>query len=180
MFVYCDKFIAMRSLYAIFLFLLTPLFSRAQQTDASTLLKIGATSPAFSFEIEKGKTANIQDYRGKIVLLNFFATWCPPCRAEFPRVQKEIWEQYAANPKFVLLAFDREEGPDKMLPFKESNKYTFTMVPDISRKVYGLFASQYIPRNVVLDENGKIIYQSIGYSPEEFDKLLALLKEKLK
>jgi hypothetical protein len=67
-----------------------------------------------------------------------------------------------------------------MLPFKESNKYTFTMVPDISRKVYGLFASQYIPRNVVLDENGKIIYQSIGYSPEEFDKLLALLKEKLK
>ncbi|MEO6521145.1 MAG: redoxin domain-containing protein [Mucilaginibacter sp.] len=166
---------------AVFAFtLLIPLFSRAQQTDPSTLLKIGDTAPVFSFEIDKGKTVSIQDYRGKIVLINFFATWCPPCRMELPRVQKEVWEKFSANPKFALFIFGREEGWDKVLTFKDANKYTFPMLPDEGRKIFSLFATQSIPRNVVLDENGKVIYQSIGYSPKDFDELIALLKKKLK
>lgn len=170
----------MKKLLGLIVILSAPFFSRAQKTDASTLLKIGDAAPAFTFEIEKGKTVSINDFKGKIVMLNFFATWCPPCRQEFPRVQKEIWEQFGNNPKFALFAFDREEGWEKTQPFKDSNKYTFMMFPDLGRKVYGLFATQYIPRNVVLDENGKIIYQSTGYSPKDFEELLALLKSKLK
>jgi peroxiredoxin len=166
---------------AVFAFILfAPLFSRAQQADPSTLLKIGDTAPVFSFEIDKGKSVSIQDYRGKIVLINFFATWCPPCRMELPRVQKEIWEKFSANPKFALFIFGREEDWDKVLTFKNTNKYTFPMLPDESRKIFSLFATQSIPRNVVLDENGKVIYQSIGYSPKDFDELIALLNSKLK
>ena len=98
----------MKKLLALLVIISAPLFSRAQVNDGSTLLKIGDVAPAFTFELEKGKTVNINDYRGKIVVLNFFATWCPPCRLEFPRVQKEIWEQFGNNPKFALFAFDRE------------------------------------------------------------------------
>ncbi|QKJ29265.1 TlpA family protein disulfide reductase [Mucilaginibacter mali] len=153
---------------------------KAQAPDASTLTRVGDMAPTFSFSTAKDKTADIKDYRGKIVLLNFWATWCPPCRAELPRVQKEIWEKYKDNPKFAMFAFAREEGWEKVLPFKEQNKYTFAMLPDEGRAIFKLYATQSIPRNVVLDENGRIIYQSIGYSPAEFDVLLKLLDTKLK
>ncbi|RKR82204.1 thiol-disulfide isomerase/thioredoxin [Mucilaginibacter gracilis] len=164
----------------LILLFIAPHLGRAQQNDASTLLKIGDAAPAFNFDIDKNTTVNIQDYHGKIVLLNFFATWCGPCRQELPRVQKEIWDKFSNNPKFALFIFGREEGWDKVLTFKASNQYTFLMLPDEGRKVFSLFATQYIPRSVLLDENGKIIYQSTGYTPADFDVLVALIKRKLK
>jgi peroxiredoxin len=169
----------MKKAFALLLFLV-PLFSRAQQADTTTRTKIGDIAPNFAFNLSKEHKASLKDYKGKIVLLNFFATWCPPCRAELPRVQKEIWEKYRNNPKFALLAIDRQEGWDKILPLKQSNSFTFAMVPDEDRKIFSLFATQSIPRNVVLDENGKIIYQSIGYDEADFNKLLALLADRLK
>ncbi|MFD0833899.1 TlpA family protein disulfide reductase [Mucilaginibacter boryungensis] len=153
---------------------------KAQVPDATTLTKLGDMAPEFSFNINKDKTADLKDYHGKIILLNFWATWCPPCRAELPRVQKEIWEKYKDNPKFAMFAFAREEGWEKVLPFKEQNKYTFALLPDLNRSIFKLYATQSIPRNVLIDETGHIIYQSIGYSPQEFEKLLALLDAKLK
>lgn len=154
--------------------------AKAQAPDTATINKVGDMAPTFAFNTAKDKTANIKDYRGKIVLLNFWATWCPPCRAELPRVQKEIWEKYKDNPKFAMFAFAREEGWEKVLPFKEQNKYTFAMLPDEKRGIYKLYATSLIPRNVILDADGRIVYQSTGYSPAEFDKLLKLLEDKLK
>jgi len=156
------------------------LLSNAQQIDTTTRTKVGDLSPNFSFNLSKDKVASLSDYKGKIVVLDFFATWCPPCRMELPRVQKEIWEQYKANPKFALFAFDREENWDKVLPFKQKNHFTFPMVPDMGRVIFSLYAAQSIPRLVVLDEKGLIIYQSIGYTEKDFSELLALLSSKLK
>jgi peroxiredoxin len=171
----------MKKLVPILLILVAPLFGKAQiPTDTWALTKLGDNAPDFNFSLTKTQTANLADYKGKIVMVNFFATWCPPCRLERPRVQKEIWEKYKDNPKFVLLAFDREEGWDVLLPFKEKNQFTFSMLPDEGRKIYGLYAKQYIPRNVLIDENGKVIYQSMGYTEDDFSKLLNLLATRLK
>jgi peroxiredoxin len=172
----------MKKLFPLLLVLVAPILSRAQaqQTDTTTIKKVGDLAPSFSFYISKNKTANLADYKGKIVVLDFWATWCPPCRMELPRVQKEIWEKYKDNPKFALLAFDRGEDWDKTLPFKEQNHYTFPMLPDADKKVYKLYATQYIPRTVVIDGDGKIIYQSMGYDEKDFSELLALLADKLK
>jgi peroxiredoxin len=165
---------------AFILLLCTAAFnSHAQQTDTTTRTKVGDLSPNFSFNLNKDKTVTLSDYKGKIVVLDFFATWCPPCRMELPRVQKEIWDKYKDNPKFALFAFDREENWDKVLPFKQKNQFTFPMVPDMGRVIFSLYASQSIPRTIVIDENGKIIYQSIGYTEKDFSELLALLADKL-
>ncbi len=170
----------MKKLSLIIAIALIAVYAKAQKPDTTTLTKTGNMAPVFTFNISKDKTASLQDYRGKIVLLNFWATWCPPCRAEFPRVQKEIWEKYKDNPKFALLAFAREEGWEKVLPFAAQNKYTFPMLPDEKRGVYKRYATQYIPRNVVIDENGTIIYQSMGYSEKDFSELLSILDARLK
>jgi peroxiredoxin len=170
----------MKKLSAILLLCFATLFSNAQQIDTTTRTKVGDLSPNFSFNISKDKVVSLSDYRGKIVVLDFFATWCPPCRMELPRVQKEIWEKYKADPKFALFAFDREENWDKLLPFKQKNHFSFPMVPDMGRVVFSLYASQSIPRLIVIDEKGKIIYQSIGYTEKDFSELLALLADKLK
>ena len=166
--------------FFLLLVLAAPLFCRAQKVDTSTLIRVGQQAPTFTFYLDDKKTADLKDYRGKIVLINFFATWCPPCRQELPRVQAEIWEKYKNNPKFALLAFDRQAGWDKILPLKQQQGFTFPMLPDVDRSIYGKYAKSYIPRNIVLDEKGNIIYESIGYDPQEFGKLLALLADKLK
>lgn len=170
----------MKKLLLLLLIILSPLFSRAQVDSTSSKTKVGDIAPNFTFNLAKDKTATLADYKGKLVLIDFWATWCPPCREELPHVQKEIWEKYGSNPKFALFAFDREEGWDKTLLFKQQNKYTFPMIPDLNRKIFSLFATQYIPRLVLIDEGGKIIYQSMGYDQAEFNKLLALLAERLK
>lgn len=147
--------------------------------DSQWHVKIGEKVPEFDFTFKDYTTAKISDYEGKVVLLNFFATWCPPCRAELPRVQQEIWEVYRDNPEFALFVFGREEDWDKLDPFIESTGYTFPILPDLERRIFSKFAEQSIPRNVVLDREGKIIYQSIGYSETEFNELLEVLKEAL-
>lgn len=149
------------------------------QEDQTTLLKIGDTLPKFSFEIEKGKTVSIGDYKGKLILINLFATWCPPCNTELPLVQKQIWEKYSNNSAFAFFVFGREEGWDKLIPYKQSKGFTFPILPDADRSIFKLFATQSIPRNIIADENGKIIYQSTGYTEDEFAKMVALITSRL-
>lgn len=162
--------------YLLLLFLPLSIFA---QTDETTLTKVGEKAPDFTFQIEKGKESKLEDYKGKVVLINFFATWCPPCRLELPRVQKEIWDKHKDNPGFALLVFGREEGWEKVLAFKAANNYTFPILPDEQRKIYSLYATQYIPRNVIVDRDGKIIYQSMSYEAGEFGKMVKILEGKL-
>jgi peroxiredoxin len=163
--------------FLVFLVLLP--FMATAQKDTSTLTKIGDPVPAFSFEIEKGKTVQIADYKGKLILINLFATWCPPCNAELPLVQKQIWDKYSTNPNFAFFVFGREEGWKKLIPYKEQKGFTFPILPDADRSIFKKFATQLIPRNILVDESGKIIYQSIGYTPGEFAALVKLIDKHL-
>ena len=153
----------------------------AQDKSAATgtLVSIGMQVPIFKYEYEKGKTANIADSKGKIVLINFFATWCGPCKLELPKIQSEIWEKHKNSPKFLMLTFGREHSWKEVEKFKSDNKFPFPMLPDPKRAVYGLFAKQLIPRSFLLDESGKIIYLSEGYEEKHFEELVKLIDSRL-
>lgn len=157
----------------------TESLAQDQPTSSGTLVTIGMQVPAFKFEFEKGKSANISDSKGKIVLINFFATWCGPCKMELPKVQSEIWEKHKNNPKFLMLTFGREHSWKEVEKFKLDNKFSFPMLPDPKRAVYGLFAKQLIPRSFLVDEEGKIIFMSEGYEEKHFGELVKLIDSKL-
>ncbi|NEW83234.1 MAG: TlpA family protein disulfide reductase [Mariniphaga sp.] len=151
----------------------------ASEPDKATLLIKDQTIPSFKFEISKGKVVSITDYKGKIVLINFFATWCGPCRRELPLVQEQIWNKHKDNPKFAMLTFGREHSWEEVLKFGKDLNFSFPLVPDLKRKVFGLFASEGIPRSFLIDETGKIIYLSQGFDEVHFTELKNLIDSKL-
>lgn len=146
----------------------------------STLTKVGQTVPEFSFITLNNDTININDFKGKVVFMNFFATSCPICMKELPYIENKIWAKHEDNESFELIVFGREHVADEMITFKEKNSYTFNIVPDPGRKIYSLFAEKYIPRNIVLDREGNIIYQVTGFTDEEFIKLKEVLEIELR
>lgn len=145
----------------------------------STLIKVGQQVPEFTYITLNNDTLNVTELKGKVVFMNFFATSCPICIKELPFVESDIWAKYKDNENFELIVFGREHNADEMVAFKEKTGYTFNIVPDPGRKIYSLFAEKYIPRNVVLDREGKIIYQAAGFNDDEFAKLKQVIQTEL-
>ena len=169
----------MKTFFAILLTFCLAVPATSQETDNSTLTKVGQAVPNFTVATIDGKTLTMSDLKGKVVLVNFFATWCGPCMSEMPHVESEIWQKLKSD-KFVVLAVGREHTTEQLVKFNKEKGFTFPIAPDPNREVYKLFATQYIPRNYVIDKDGKIAFQSMGYSPEEFGKMVELIKGLLK
>ena len=150
------------------------------QDDAasSTLLNKGDKAPQFKVQSLSGEWLDSEYLKGKVTLINFWATWCPPCRAEFPLLQKEIYDTIKEK-DFYILAISRGEETDTVKKFIDKNKYTFPIFVDKEAKVYNLFASKYIPRNFVIGKDGIIKWASIGFIKEEFYEMIRVIKEEL-
>jgi peroxiredoxin len=143
------------------------------QTDKDTanLLKVGSDMPEFTLQSIDGKTLTSDDLYGKVVLINFFATWCGPCNQELPLVEKDIWAKYKDNKDFVLVVIDREEPIDKVKPFVEKKMWTMPFYLDEKKEVYTKFANRFIPRNYLFDREGRLVLNSMGFKKEEFETL---------
>lgn len=149
------------------------------ETATTTLVKEGMQAPDFTVEMFDGSTQTLSALKGKVVLVNFWATWCPPCREELKRVQQDLVERFAGE-EFVFIPISRGEERETVAAFREQMGYTFAMGLDPERKIYDLFASNFIPRNFLIDKEGKVLVASVGYEPEEFDALITKIEEELK
>jgi peroxiredoxin len=164
------------------LILWNPTEAKAQQRptpEQATIVKDGMVAPDFTVTMFDGSTVRLSDLRGKVVLLNFWATWCPPCRAELACVQKDIIDRFAGKP-FVFLPISRGEEHATVAAFREKMGYTFPMGLDSNSSIYGKYAQTYIPRNFLIDKNGVVVKASVGYDEAEFAELIKLIGKEIK
>lgn len=104
-----------------------------------------------------GKSWTLQQLQGKVVLVNFWATWCPPCRKEMPDLEK-LYRRFA--PQGLLILAISDEGEGKVRPYIERGKYSYPILLDPGRKVNERFHIEGIPKSLVYDRAGKLAAQS--------------------
>jgi peroxiredoxin len=125
----------------------------------------------FTLSDLQGKTWHLRELRGKVVLVNFWATWCPPCRKEMPDLQA-LYDKYKEQ-GFVVLSISDEEAA-KVSPFVTERKISYPVLLDPGRKVNEAFVVEGIPKSLVYDREGKLVAQSIDMrTRSQFQQMLS-------
>ncbi|HEX9935388.1 MAG TPA: TlpA disulfide reductase family protein, partial [bacterium] len=146
--------------------------------DSSNVTAVGQTVPTFSVTALDGRVFNPGEEKYRALLLVFFATWCSSCNVEMPELEKQVWQRFRDR-GLMVLAIGREHTKKELAVYLKDKKLSFPMAPDPKRNVFNLFATKYIPRNVLIGKKRSIVYQSVGYEPEEFKRLVAAIENEL-
>jgi cytochrome c biogenesis protein CcmG, thiol:disulfide interchange protein DsbE len=125
-----------------------------QSKAPGTGIAVGTPAPDFELKTIDGKAVKLSDYKGKPVMINFFATWCPPCRAEMPALQ-EAYKEYA-DKGFVILAVNMGETDVAIRTFQEKLGLTFPIVVDENDRVSKLYDIVPLPTSYFVDKNGVV------------------------
>lgn len=166
------------SLYIKKVLVLTLLASAAAFfAPAAQALEIGAKVPSFTLPDMKGEKVSLADFKGQVVILNFWATWCPPCRHEMPEFNKMDAELKKSG-EAVLLAVNltdgRRETKSKVAQFLESNKYGFRVLLDSEGEAADIFSIRGIPTTIVIDRDGVMREQIVGATTR--DRVMSVVK----
>ncbi len=150
--------------------------------DYGYVVKIGDQLPEFSTKLLDGNNISSADLKGKIVMLQFTASWCSVCRKEMPFIEKDIWQKQKTNQNFMLIGIDLDEPIEKVKKFKEEIKVTYPMALDPGGKIFGLIAEKKagVTRNIILDKTGKIVYMTRLYKEDEFAEMVKTIAFLLK
>jgi len=151
---------------------------RAKKIKEATLIDTGDMAPDFALEMLDGQKIKLQDLKGKVVLLNFWATWCAPCMRELQEFPDKIVKPFASK-NFVLLPVSRGEKADvvrKKMDKLKKKGIEFNVGLDPDQTIYKQYATNFIPRNFLIDQNGKVVYTSIGYSDKKLNDLVEKIK----
>jgi len=121
----------------------------------------GVSAPDFALPDLDGKTVNLADYKGKVVLLNIWATWCPPCVEEMPSMEK--LHQELKDEDFEILAVSIDvSGAKAVIPFMKKLKLSFSVLTDTEGAIKSLYQTTGVPESFIIDKQGIIVEKVIG------------------
>lgn len=164
-------------LYLFVAFILSTSLSAQENADQGYLVKVGDIAPNFKMTMPDGSSMKLSDLKGKIVMLQFTASWCGVCRKEMPFIESDIWVKHKNDPNFALYGIDRDEPAATVLEFAKKTKVTYPIGLDPDANIFGLYAKKEagITRNVIIDKEGKIVMLTRLYDPEEFKQMVSLI-----
>ena len=157
---------------------------KAQQVtpdNAGYIVKVGDMAPDFEMELTDGQKVKLSDLRGKVVMLQFTASWCGVCRKEMPFIEKDIWLKHKDNKAFALFGVDRDEPLETVVAFAKRTGVTYPLALDPGADIFARYADRKagITRNVLIDKTGKIVMLTRLYNEEEFSSLCKKIDEML-
>ncbi|WP_345955963.1 TlpA family protein disulfide reductase [Mucilaginibacter sp. PAMB04168] len=151
----------------------------AANADRGYLVKVGDQAPDnFELVLDNGKKTSLKQLRGKVVVLQFTASWCSVCRREMPHLETDVWKAYQ-NKNVVLIGVDRDEPLEKVQKFRQDIQVTYPLALDPGADIFGRFADKKagVTRNVVIDQSGKIVFLTRLYDVNEFTEMVKVIDD---
>ena len=147
------------------------------EDDRDYIVKVGDMAPDFEMSLPNGEKVILSSLRGKVVMLQFTASWCGVCRKEMPYIENDIWLKHQNNPNFALYGIDREEPVEKIEELIEKTGVTYPIGLDPDAGIFTLFAKEKagITRNVIIDKEGKIVMLTRLFDEEEFKEMVQII-----
>ena len=146
------------------------------------IVKKGDMAPDFELVMADGSKKRLSSLRGKVVMLQFTASWCGVCRKEMPYIESDIWLKNKNRKDFALFAIDYKETKEKAIEFADKIGITYPMTLDLDGKIFDLFCSKGagVTRNIIIDRKGKIIMLTRLFDMDEFNKMREVIENELK
>ena len=145
------------------------------------IVRVGDIAPEMEMELTDGQKVKLSALRGKVVMLQFTASWCGVCRKEMPFIESDIWQKHKDNKNFALIGIDRDEPVETVKAFAEKTGVTYPLALDPGADHFAKYADRKagITRNVLIDKEGKIVMLTRLYNEEEFASLCKKIDELL-
>lgn len=142
----------------------------------------GDRLPDFTVTLTDGRQVSMKELRGKVILLQFTASWCGVCRHEMPYLERDIWQKHKADSDFVFIGIDRDEPLEKVVAFGKQVGITYPLGLDKGAAIYSRIAVPWsgITRNVLVNREGVIIKRTRLFNQDEFNSLVKAVDEELK
>ena len=154
----------------------TPLAAHAAAAEVKSPEELqGKPAPDFSLDTLDGKKIKLSELKKNVVVLDFWATWCPPCRKSLPHVEEVSKKKDLADKGLRVLAVNAQEDKAKVEKFMKDNNFTFTVPMDKDGKVMQDYGIRGIPTTIVVSRGGKVHKVFVGFgddSPKELDKAI--------
>lgn len=153
-----------------------------QADSVGYIVRVGEMAPDFTITLTDGQLIALSSLRGKVVMLQFTASWCGVCRKEMPFIEKDIWLRHKDNAEFALIGIDRDEPLDKVLTFAKSTGVTYPLGLDPGADIFARYAlrNSGITRNVLIDREGRIVKLTRLYNEKEFASLVQMINDMLR
>lgn len=131
-----------------------------------------AKAPDFNLKDQYGVTHSLENYKGKVIFLNFWATWCPPCKKEMPDIEN-IYKEYGENKKDVVILGVNSEKENEVKKFLKDKGYTFPTVIDENSEVMRKYFIQAFPTSFIIDKEGNVYgYVMGGLTKEQIKQVI--------
>jgi peroxiredoxin len=167
--------------YCMTLILVSSFFGVNAQDDRGYIVKVGDVAPDFEIRYEDGAKTKLSSLRGKVVMIQFTASWCGVCIKEMPHIESDIWQKYKDRNDFALVGVAYKEDFDKIHTLVSKTKVTYPIVPDRMGESFHKYAAKGagVTRNIIIDRTGKIIFQTRLFNQKEFVAMKEVIQNEL-
>lgn len=152
----------------------------SEKANRGYIVKVGEMAPDFEVALQDGKVLKLNELKGKVVMLQFTASWCSVCRTEMPFIESEIWQQHKGK-DFYLLALARKDSKKHMLNMVEKTGIIYPITLDVADKAFTKYAKNEagVTRNIIIDKKGKIRFLTRLFDRKEFDEMKIVIEKLL-